>query len=201
MQALLPVLCFIAGFALAWLVLRARKQETEATFRALSADAIERNNRSFVDLAKAALAPVRDSLEKVDSKIQEMEKARAGAYAGLTEQVRGTARNAGAASRRDRQPGDGAAHAERARTLGRDPVAPRGGDGRHAGALRLCRADHHRFRRWPPASRRAGAAAGGKDHRRGCQDAARRVSPRDRGPAIPRARRALPITPARCART
>ena len=89
MQALLPVLCFIAGFALAWLVLRARKQETEATFRALSADAIERNNRSFVDLAKAALAPVHDSLEKVDSKIQEMEKARAGAYAGLTEQVRG----------------------------------------------------------------------------------------------------------------
>ena len=34
------------------------------------------------------VTPVRESLDKVDHKIQELEKARAGAYAGLNEQVR-----------------------------------------------------------------------------------------------------------------
>jgi len=111
MQNILPVLCFIAGFALAWLVLRWRSRETEMTFRALSADALAQNNRTFLDLAQSTLAqtqqaargdldlrrqaiadmvtPVRASLEKVDSKIQELEKSRAGAYAALHEQVRG----------------------------------------------------------------------------------------------------------------
>jgi len=101
MQNILPVLCFIAGFALAWLVLRWRQQETETAFKALSADALARNNQAFLELARATLAqtqeaargdlemrqqaigelvaPVRDSLEKVDSKIQELETARAGA--------------------------------------------------------------------------------------------------------------------------
>ncbi len=87
MQNILPVLCFIAGFALAWLVLRWRKQETESAFKALSADALARNNQAFLEL----VAPVRNSLDKVDSKIQELEKARAGAYAALHEQVRGLA--------------------------------------------------------------------------------------------------------------
>jgi DNA recombination protein RmuC len=111
MQNILPVLCFIAGFALAWLVLRWRKQETETAFRALSADALARNNQAFLDMAQSTLAqtqqaargdldlrqqaiadmvtPVRASLEKVDCKIQELEKTRAGAYAALHEQVRG----------------------------------------------------------------------------------------------------------------
>jgi DNA recombination protein RmuC len=111
MQNILPVLCFIAGFALAWLVFRWRTRETETAFRALSADALAQNNRAFLDLAKSTLAqtqqaargdldlrqqaiaemvtPVRASLEKVDSKIQELEKSRAGAYAALHEQVRG----------------------------------------------------------------------------------------------------------------
>ena len=111
MQNILPVLCFIAGFALAWLVLRWRRRETEMAFRALSADALAHNNRAFLDLAKSTLAqteqaargdlelrqkaiadmvtPVRASLEKVDCKIQELEKSRAGAYAALHEQVRG----------------------------------------------------------------------------------------------------------------
>jgi DNA recombination protein RmuC len=110
MQNILPVLCFIAGFALAWAVLRWRQQDTETAFRALSADALARNNQAFLDLAKSTLAqtqtvaagdlemrqraigdlvtPVRASLERVDSQIQEMEKARAGAYATLHEQVR-----------------------------------------------------------------------------------------------------------------
>ena len=111
MQNILPVVCFIAGFALAWAVLRAKQRETEAAFRALSADALARNNQAFLDLARAALgetqqaargdldlrqraiaelvAPVRQSLDRVDGKIQELEKARAGAYGALQEQVRG----------------------------------------------------------------------------------------------------------------
>ena len=88
MQNILPVLCFIAGFALAWLVLRARHRETQAAFQALSAEALARNNRTFTELAGATLTPVRESLDKVDRKIQELEKARVGAYAALSEQVR-----------------------------------------------------------------------------------------------------------------
>ncbi|MBV9746236.1 MAG: DNA recombination protein RmuC [Acidobacteriia bacterium] len=111
MQNILPVVCFVAGFALAWFLLRPRKQDLADTFSALSADALARNNQAFLDLAKTSLAqtqeaargdlerrqqaiaeivsPVRASLEKVDSKIQELEKARTGAYAALSEQVRG----------------------------------------------------------------------------------------------------------------
>jgi DNA recombination protein RmuC len=110
MQNILPVLCFMAGFLLAWAVFRARRRESLEAFRALSADALARNNRSFLDLAKSELAqtqaaargdlergqrvltelvtPVRTSLEKVDSKIEELERTRAGAYATLSEQVR-----------------------------------------------------------------------------------------------------------------
>ncbi len=85
MQNILPVLCFIAGFALAWLVLRPRRRDSEMAFRAMSDEALERNRLAVAD----TVAPVRASLEKVDAKIQELEKARAGAYAALHEQVRG----------------------------------------------------------------------------------------------------------------
>ncbi len=82
-------------------------------FQALSAEALRSNNRSFLDLAQAALQkfqegargdlearqkaidalvqPLRDSLAKVDGKIQEIEKVRTSAYATLTEQIRGLA--------------------------------------------------------------------------------------------------------------
>ena len=110
MQNMVPVLCFIGGFLLAWLVFRWRRQDAEAAFKAMSADALARNNQAFLELAKSTLAqtqqaargdlelrqqaiselvtPVHSSLEKVDAKIQELEKARAGAYSALQEQVR-----------------------------------------------------------------------------------------------------------------
>jgi DNA recombination protein RmuC len=110
MANIFPVACFIAGFALAWLVFRGRRRETEAAFQALSAQALARNNQAFLDLARGSLAesqavargelekrqqaiqelvaPVRNSLEQVDTRIRELESARAGAYAGLQEQVR-----------------------------------------------------------------------------------------------------------------
>jgi DNA recombination protein RmuC len=89
------------------------KQAAEALsekFKALSRDALKDNNESFLDLARATLEkfqvnakgdlelrqraidqlvkPLKESLERVDGKIGELEKARAGAYSELREQVR-----------------------------------------------------------------------------------------------------------------
>jgi DNA recombination protein RmuC len=125
MQDILPVVCFIAGFALAWLVLRARRHETEAALLNMARSAMQQSQdaargdlelrqqaiaemvnsarsavqqsqdaaRGDLELRQKAIAemvsPVRASLEKVDSKIQELEKSRVGAYASLQEQVRG----------------------------------------------------------------------------------------------------------------
>jgi DNA recombination protein RmuC len=111
MQNIFPVLCFIAGFLLAWAVFRLRRRETETAFKALSADALARNNQAFLEVARSAfaetheaargdlerrqqaigelVAPVRSSLDRMDGRIQELENARAGAYAAMTEQVRG----------------------------------------------------------------------------------------------------------------
>ncbi|MDQ6656415.1 MAG: DNA recombination protein RmuC [Verrucomicrobiota bacterium] len=82
-------------------------------FKALSADALRHNNSSFLELARTTLEktqesvrtdldkrqvaidslvkPVRESLEKVDAHIHELEKARSGAYEALTTQVRALA--------------------------------------------------------------------------------------------------------------
>jgi DNA recombination protein RmuC len=79
-------------------------------FKALSADALRNNNQSFIDLARQNLEkfqetakgdlerrqnaidelvkPLKESLEKVDGKILELEKTRVGAYAELREQVK-----------------------------------------------------------------------------------------------------------------
>lgn len=92
-----------------------KQATTELTekFKALSRDALKDNNQEFLNLARATLEqfqtkakgdleqrqqaidqlvkPLKESLEKVDGKIGEIEKARAGAYAELREQVRGLA--------------------------------------------------------------------------------------------------------------
>jgi len=79
-------------------------------FKALSADALRNNNQSFLDLAKQNLEnfqqtakgelerrqsaigdlikPLKESLDKVDGKIGELEKNRVGAYSELREQVK-----------------------------------------------------------------------------------------------------------------
>ncbi|HEX3817343.1 MAG TPA: DNA recombination protein RmuC [Chthoniobacterales bacterium] len=91
-------------------VLEEAQKRFADTFRALSAEALRNNNSSFLELAKATLEktqegakgdlekrqsaidalvrPMRESLEKVDSKINDLEKARSGAYEALTTQVR-----------------------------------------------------------------------------------------------------------------
>src|ERR1035438_7867745 len=84
MESLLPVACFVAGFALAWLVFRARHREAEAVFQNMASEAMARNAQALA----GAVSPVQNSLERVDSKIRELEEARSGAYAALQEQVR-----------------------------------------------------------------------------------------------------------------
>jgi DNA recombination protein RmuC len=85
------------------------KRSLETSFKALSADALRLNNQQFLDLARTQLgeyqtaavndlaqrqkslgevvAPVRDSLARVDERIRELERMREGAYQGLIAQV------------------------------------------------------------------------------------------------------------------
>jgi len=87
------------------------------SFKALSADALRSNNQSFLELARESFGklhqqsaddlgkrqqaidsmvrPLKESLEKVDAKIGEIEKARASAYGQLSEQLKslGTAQS------------------------------------------------------------------------------------------------------------
>src|SRR6266478_2375306 len=84
--------------------------ELSEKFKALSRDALKDNNQSFLELARTTLErfqetakgdlesrqkaidqlvkPLKESLDKVDGKIGELEKVRAGAYSELREQVK-----------------------------------------------------------------------------------------------------------------
>jgi DNA recombination protein RmuC len=84
------------------------------TFRGLSADALDRNARSFLELARGTLEqvqerargdfdartraidsvvqPLRESLDRVDARIHDLERVRSEAYGTLAEQVRSLAR-------------------------------------------------------------------------------------------------------------
>lgn len=86
------------------------RQSFADSFKALSADALQRNNQSFLELARATLEkyqegargelekrqqaigelvlPVRQTLEKFEQQIHNVEKTRVDAYATLTEQVK-----------------------------------------------------------------------------------------------------------------
>lgn len=70
---------------------RAQTQLTD-TFKALAADALSRNNDEFLKRAGESLVkPIRESLDKVDTKIVALEKARTEAYGSLSEQLKGLA--------------------------------------------------------------------------------------------------------------
>ncbi|MFN7135030.1 MAG: DNA recombination protein RmuC, partial [Myxococcales bacterium] len=91
-------------------LLRAAREQLANEFKALSSEALQRSNQSFLELAKATLdgdqqkargelekrqqaieelvKPVRESLERLDQKVHDVEKARVGAYEALVEQLR-----------------------------------------------------------------------------------------------------------------
>jgi DNA recombination protein RmuC len=102
-----------ALFAERQAMLEAARASFGDAFKAISADALAKNNQSFLELARAALeaqqaaakgelekrqqaigelvAPVKTSLEKFEQQITGLEKARVDAYATLSEQVRALA--------------------------------------------------------------------------------------------------------------
>jgi DNA recombination protein RmuC len=91
-------------------LLKDAEAQLREAFSALSSDALRQNNQSFLDLAKASLTefqktarmdldgrqkaiedlvqPLKDSLTKVDGKLEEVEKNRVGTASALTEQLR-----------------------------------------------------------------------------------------------------------------
>ncbi|MGZ4358137.1 MAG: DNA recombination protein RmuC [Gaiellaceae bacterium] len=88
----------VLGAAGVWLILRSKHAELSARFDALAADALRKNNETFLELATGKLgqkeqaveqlvAPIRESLKQVDGKIQQLEVARQGAYSELRTQV------------------------------------------------------------------------------------------------------------------
>ncbi|MDZ7641890.1 MAG: DNA recombination protein RmuC [Desulfurivibrio sp.] len=96
------------------LLMEARKELSD-TFKSLSGDIFQQNSKSFLELAKATLSryqeqatgeleqrrqaiqemvnPLKESLQKVDNQLRQVEKERIDAYAGLTEQVKNLATN------------------------------------------------------------------------------------------------------------
>jgi DNA recombination protein RmuC len=94
-------------------LLNEAQQKLSDAFKALAADALRTNNQSFLELARTTLErfqegakgdlesrqkainqlvqPLKESLDKVDARIGELEKARTGAYATLTEQIKSLA--------------------------------------------------------------------------------------------------------------
>ena len=100
----------VVGAVGSWLLLRSKNAELSARFGALAADALQRNNESFLDLASGKLdllqhdathqleqrkkevehlvGPIRESLQKVEGNLQKLEVARTRAYSELSVQVR-----------------------------------------------------------------------------------------------------------------
>jgi DNA recombination protein RmuC len=94
-------------------LLQGSEQKLREAFQALSAEALQRNNQSFLELAKASMGefqkgaagdlesrqkaietlvqPIRDSLQLVGAKLEEVEKQRLVHYATLGEQVKSLA--------------------------------------------------------------------------------------------------------------
>lgn len=91
-------------------VIEHAREKMEEAFQALSGEALKSNNQAFLELARTHLGqyqesakgdlekrqeaidqmilPVKESLDKIDEKIQSLESSRAGAYSELREQVR-----------------------------------------------------------------------------------------------------------------
>jgi DNA recombination protein RmuC len=92
------VLGALLGGLAAWLFLRERvaahrraADEVTATFRSLSAEALQQNTDSFLRLAQSQLQPIAATLKTFDDKTLALDRERQRAYGTLTEQVRSLA--------------------------------------------------------------------------------------------------------------
>ncbi|MCC5831860.1 MAG: DNA recombination protein RmuC [Chlamydiales bacterium] len=89
------------GLLIGWLVGRVKQEDLKARlalieklqdsykeqFKGMAGEALKQNNDSFVQIAEQAIKPVKETLDKFDCKIENLEKARIGAYVSLKEQV------------------------------------------------------------------------------------------------------------------
>ena len=69
----------------------AQPTKSAATFRSLSAEALQQNSDSFLRLAQSQLQPIAVTLKTFDEKTQALDRERQRAYGSLTEQVRSLA--------------------------------------------------------------------------------------------------------------
>lgn len=110
---LVGVGAFLVGVSLAFVLMRQTKAQMSDHFKSLALDILQNNSKTFVEIAKGELEkaqtsvagdldkrqqaidnlvkPVRESLDKLDTKIHDLESTRVGAYEKLTEQVRSLA--------------------------------------------------------------------------------------------------------------
>ncbi len=117
LQLILGVLGLAAGFFGLWFAFQKRLRMAEAelreSFKSLSFDAMERNSKVFLDLAKTSLekyqegaksdlenrqkaietslVPFKESLKQIDEHQRELEKKRVAAYSALSTQLEGMA--------------------------------------------------------------------------------------------------------------
>ena len=89
----------VLGAGGAWLLLRSKNAELSARFSALAAEALHKNNESFLDLASGKLEqkedavaqlvrPLKESLEKVSEHAEALERSRRQDYGSLARQVK-----------------------------------------------------------------------------------------------------------------
>ncbi|MBI3994066.1 MAG: DNA recombination protein RmuC [Candidatus Lambdaproteobacteria bacterium] len=67
------------------------EERLREAFKAVAADTLKDNSGEFLKRAEERLKPFQESLQKMHVQVQELEKARAQAYGGLTEQVKSLA--------------------------------------------------------------------------------------------------------------
>lgn len=108
-------MALLAGFAGLWFWMQKKVQEAQKqlqeSFKALSFDVMEKNGRTFLDLAKtsldkyqdgaktdlenrqkaidASLLPLKEAMKQLEGHQRELEKKREGAYAALSKQLEG----------------------------------------------------------------------------------------------------------------
>jgi len=92
----------VLGAAGAWLLLRSKSAELSARFTALAADALHKNNESFLDLASGTLEqkeqavaqlvqPLKESLDKVTEQAEALERSRRQDYGSLAQYAKNLA--------------------------------------------------------------------------------------------------------------
>lgn len=92
----------VVGAAAAWLLLRTKNAELTARFSVLAAEALHRNNESFLELASGRLEqkedavaqlvqPLKESLAKVSEQTEALERSRRQDYGSLAQYVKNLA--------------------------------------------------------------------------------------------------------------